>query len=189
MSKPKNTDPSEYSRKIKNIGDYKREKDRLEYETQKKIILSSPRYIHEDIKLREVGILRIQILYFPSFESGYLWDVREQYRKNDQSFEVYENRLVNTSTIAPGYKKLDVDSKIVSDFIERMNLINVNLRLDNSHRHGMDGTLYGLNIYNDLQRRIKLTWWEMHPDLAVLDKGIKSMVEFFLNVENKVDVI
>lgn len=29
----------------------------------------------------------------------------------------------------------------------------------------------------------------MHPDLAVLDKGIKSMVEFFLNVENKVDVI
>jgi hypothetical protein len=53
----------------------------------------------------------------------------------------------------------------------------------------MDGTLYGLNIYNDLQRRIKLTWWEMHPDLAVLDKGIKSMVEFFLNVENKVAII
>jgi hypothetical protein len=189
MSNPMNIDPSEYSRKIRSLGDFRREKDRLEYEAKKKIILSNPRHIDEDISLRDIGILRLQILYYPSFEPGFLWDIREQYGKDDQPYSVYENSLTTMKTISPGYRKLDVDLKFITDLIENVNLTNVSLRLDSSHRYPLDGTLYGLHVYNSLQRRIKLTWWEDAPaDLAVLDKMTKSIVKQFLSIDDKLNI-
>lgn len=189
MSNPMNIDPSEYSRKIKSLGDFRREKDRLEYEAKKKIILSNPRHIDEDISLRDIGILRLQILYYPSFEPGFLWDIRENFGKDDRSYSVYENSLTDIQTISPGYKKLHIDPKFIDDLIENVNMTTVSLRLVSSNRYAMDGTRYGLNIYNDLQRGIKLTWWGDAPaDLAVLDKAIKSMITHFLSIDGKLSI-
>jgi hypothetical protein len=105
MHKQKSIDPSEFSRKIKNSRDFKREKDRLEYEASKKVALTTSRPIGKDLSLREIGRLRIQILYCPSFEPWLMWDIREKQENGKLNFEVYENELESLTTILPGYKK------------------------------------------------------------------------------------
>jgi len=52
MHNQKNIGSEDFSRKIKNSKDFKREQDRLEYETHKKVTLTSGRPIDKDLDLR-----------------------------------------------------------------------------------------------------------------------------------------
>ncbi len=53
----------------------------------------------------------------------------------------------------------------------------------------MDGVSYGLNVFNDLNREIRLRWWSEVPDhLKKLDEAVKGAIELFMNVKNKTSV-
>jgi hypothetical protein len=189
MHNQKNTDPSEFPRKIKNSRDFKREQDRLEYEANKKVALTTPRPIDKDLSLREIGRLRIQILYCPSFEPWLMWDIREKQENGKQNFEVYENELESLTTILPGYKRLSTDDATVNNLVDGINSTRITLQLDSTWHHGLDGTLYGLTIYNDLQREIRLRWWGDSPiELAQLDKTLKTTIDILKKVEGKINV-
>lgn len=189
MHKSKNIDSSEFSGKIKNSRDFKREQERLEYEADKKIALTTPRPIDKDLSLREIGRLRIQILCCPSFEPWLMWDIREKQEDGRRTFEVYENTLESLTTILPGYKKLPTDDTTVNNLVDGINSTRITLQLDSSWHHGLDGTLYGLTIYNDLQREIRLRWWGDSPiELAQLDKTLRTTIDILKKVDGKINV-
>lgn len=190
MHKPKNqVDPSEYSRKIKNRGDFRREQARLEYEAAKKEALSKTRPIDENLHLREIGSLKVQVVYQPSFEPGYVWDVREKEENGVKLYELYESELASRTTLAPGYKKVDVNSDDLLRFLKEVHSIKVSLAITPLGRHGLDGTLYGVNVYENFYRVIKLTWWEKpQDDLVKLDQVIKKHIELFKDIKDKKNV-
>lgn len=182
-------DPSEYARKIKNLGDFKREQDRLEYEATKKVALTTPRPIERDLSLREIGRLRIQILYCPSFEPWLMWDIREKQENGKQNFEIYENELESLTTILPGYKKLPNDETTVNNLLDGISSTRILLQLDSSLHHSLDGTLYGFTIYNDLQIEVRLKWCGDPPiELVQLDKTLRTTIDILKKVDRKISV-
>jgi hypothetical protein len=189
MRKPKNIDPSEYAKKIKIIGDLSREQNRLKHEADRKVALTAPRPIDTDLSLTEIGRLRIQVLYCPSFEPWLMWDIREKQEAGRRRFEVYENALETLTIISPGYKKLPTEETTITNLLEEINATTIALRLDASWHHGLDGTLYGLTIYNDLHREVRLRWWGDPPiELTQLDKALRKTIDTFKGMEGKINI-
>lgn len=190
MYKPsKPVDPSEYSRKIKNRGDARREQDRLAYEAHKKAVLAQPRPLEEDIDLWGIGRLKVQLMYQPAFEPGYVWDIREKVEKSPTEYVLYENELASRNVIAPGYKRVEVSSQELSKLLESIYSTRFSLSITPTQEHGLDGVVYGINIYENYLRVVKLAWWEnSQEDLRELDEVVKYYIELFKVVKNKQDV-
>jgi hypothetical protein len=55
--------------------------------------------------------------------------------------------------------------------------------------HGLDGTLYGLNVYQHYLRVFKLAWWEeSQPELRELDELLRHNIALFKEIKDKKDV-
>jgi hypothetical protein len=118
-----------------------------------------------------------------------MWDIREKQENGKRIFEVYENELESLTTILPGYKKLATDDTIINNLVDGINSTRITLQLDSSWHHGLDGTLYGLTIYNDLQREVRLRWWgEPASELMQLDKTLRTTIDSLKKVDRKVNV-
>ncbi len=190
MYKPKkHVDPEVYSQKIKAVGDAKREQDKLAYEAYKKEILSRPRSIEEDIDLWGIGSLKVQVVYQPPFATNYIWDIRQKAENGLYQYELYESELKNRTVIAPGYKKVVFSSDELGNLLERIYATRVSLKITPMVGHVLDGTLYGLNVYQHYLRVFKLAWWEeSQPELRELDELLRHNIALFKEINDKKDV-
>ncbi len=181
--------PEAYRQKIKEVGDVQREQDKLAYEAHKKVVLSQPRSMEEDIDLWGIGSLKVQVVYQPSFATNYIWDIREKAENGLNQYELYESELKSRTVIAPGYKKVRFRSDELGNLLERIYATRVSLRITPMAGHGLDGTLYGLNVYQHYLRVFKLAWWEAsQPELRELDGLLKHTIALFKEVKDKKDV-
>jgi hypothetical protein len=190
MYKPKQPiTPEGYSQKIKGVGDARREQDKLAYEAHKQAILSQSRSIDEDIALWGIGELKVQVVYQPPFASNYIWDIREKTENGLCQYELYESELKTRTVIAPGYKKVGFSSEELGNLVESIYATRVSLRIPPTVDHGLDGTLYGLNLYQHYLRVFKLAWWEeSQPELRELDALLKHYVALFKEIPDKKDI-
>ena len=189
MFKPKkNLDPAENSKKAKLLGDAQREQVKLDYELKKQDVLSRSRPIYEDIRLNDIGRLKAQVLYQPSFDTNYLWDIREKEENGIKYYELYENVLESITVIAPGYKKLEIDSSEISHLLNSIYSTRLSLQIIPMSGHGLDGTLYGFSIYENFYRTIRISYWEKpQDDLKELDEVLKKYITIFKGIKNKIN--
>ncbi|MBC7921669.1 MAG: hypothetical protein H7Z75_11355, partial [Ferruginibacter sp.] len=160
-----------------------------EYEDNKREALSKTRPIDEDLHLKEIGWLKVQIIYQPSFDKNYVWDIREKEKDGERHYELYENQLESKKTIAPGYKKLGISSDELLHLINKIYSIKLSLAITPMEGCGLDGILYGLNIYENYYRFIKITWWERPQDnLIELSEVLKKYIEIFKETKEKKDI-
>ncbi|MDJ1503041.1 hypothetical protein [Xanthocytophaga agilis] len=191
MYKPKPPiDPEAYARKIKSVGDSRRETQRVEEENKRKEVLSSPRPIDEDLSIRGIGQLKVQILYMPPFEINYIWDIRQEEETGIQTYSLYENVLISRKTIAPGYKKILIPAVQLTQLLEKIYATSIPFRITPMNGVGLDGTLYGIHIFENFFRTIKVSWWEEpQDDLVELHKLLALQIELFKNSKDKILVV
>ena len=173
----------DYANKIKRVGDLNRLKAKEEAEKQKKIALNSTRYIDDDLYIPELGSLKIRILYYPSFEQSFIWDIR---KIQDKEFRIYENELLDSQNFKPGYKQLMIDETELNELFEELSSLIIRV-IDNEEMIGLDGITYGIQIIQSSGfRKIKLIWWEEpQSELRKLDLIIKRLIRKFIECKKE----
>jgi len=153
---------------------------------ERKIILSNHRPIEQDIRLSNIGYLRAQIIYKPSFSVGYIWDFRETYLLNSYKiYDLYENTLLDENNIQAGYTQVHIAQPILASFFDKLNQLQLPLLVSDNNMMGLDGTSYGLNIYTTFMQSIKIRWWETPvSEWRILDNLIKEYIEIFLKISD-----
>ena len=121
-----------------------------------------PRSIETDVEIQGIGQRRIQIVYAPSFDPGFSWDIREQ--PENRKLVLYRSQIitvVNYRTRLQGYHQLDYSSKTLEIYLT--NLRSLRLSLDaQGGASGTDGTTYQLALFDDFTS-VRFEWWENPP--------------------------
>jgi hypothetical protein len=181
MYKPKKLiSPEEHKAKLQKLAIIREENAKEE----RKIILSNHRHIEQDIQLSNIGYLRVQIIYNPSFSVGYIWDFREKYLLNSYKiYDIYESTLLDKNTIQAGYTQVHIAQPILALFFDKLNQLQLPLLVSDNNMMGLDGISYGLNIYTAFMQSIKIRWWETPvSEWRILDNLIKEYIEIFLKI-------
>ncbi|MDJ1472982.1 hypothetical protein QNI19_20485 [Cytophagaceae bacterium DM2B3-1] len=107
-----------------------------------------------------------------------------------QVYSLYENVLINRKMIAPGYKRILISVEQLTYLLEKIYATSIPFRIIPMNGIGLDGTLYGLTIFENFFRRIKVFWWEEpQEDLLELHKILLSYIELFKNSEHKIPIV
>ena len=146
-------------------------------------ILSREHKIYDDICWQGIGLRIIQIIYKPSFEQGYSWDIRNQ----NNTLVLYRSIISNKdeNLLIPGYIQLNCEHNNLNDFITRLNnnKININTNYRNNNSIILDGSSYEI-LFINLQNSIKLFWHEEYPsDWNEIVKIVEEMINYFMKLE------
>lgn len=151
-------------------------------------ILSESRPIDEDIRLTNVGELKLRLYRFPSFSEANIWDIREQSLNDVVTYNLYVNTMESMHIIAPGYKQLPIPSNTLKDLIDKISKYSVKLDFDNQSTMGLDGTVYGIAVYYSVFSKTYIEWWEdLHPELKGLSDLTKNAIKAFEQVNTNSD--
>ena len=173
----------EYAEKIKRVGDQNRLNHQAKESERRRMALSSTRRINEPLHLLDLGKLKVQILYFPSFKQSFIWDIRSHLTAGIQ---VYENELLDRDTFKPGIKALWMDESELDELFKEINSLTIRL-MDEEVKMGLDGVMYGIQLIQSSGfRKTKITWWEEpQEDLQNLDSIIKKLITRFMECKKE----
>jgi hypothetical protein len=146
-----------------------------------------PRRIDADVRVSGIGQRRLQIVYAPSFDPGFSWDIREQ--PGDRELVLYRSRInfVDGHTELQGYHQLDLPSKTLETYLTK--LLSLRLSLDaQGGAWGLDGTTYQLALF-DAFTSVRFKWWENPPAQwkPMADVTIEMIEKFQAAREKPVD--
>jgi hypothetical protein len=137
------------------------------------------RELAEDICIPGVGLRRIQLVYAPSFEAGYSWDLRVL----DHDYRLFVSQIIveNGRNRLSGYQELHADVAALKGFMERLRRISLPIEPDFSGGGGLDGTLFQFALIGDLHSEIRFQWWSEFPAhwrelVGIADEMIASFI-------------
>ena len=140
---------------------------------------TSTRGLGEDIRIPGIGLKRIELVYAPSFEVGYSWDLRVL----DHDYRLFRSQIIleRGQTMLSGYQELHADAEVLKNFMARLGKISLPIAPDFSGRAGLDGTFFQLAITGDLYSEIRFQWWSDYPAhwrelVAIADEMISSFI-------------
>ncbi len=141
-----------------------------------------PRGLHDNVVILGAGSRRVQLIYAPSFEQGYSWDLREL----DKEFRIYRSdiKLVNGERKALGYSELQANSNALKLFVYELESTELSLTPDHSGRGGFDGTSFQIALFGDLSSAVRFQWWGKGPSQwQELIEIAREMIDLFLQLE------
>ena len=142
----------------------KNEKKRLRREIEEKErmrkALSTRRKIGEDIRIRGIGLLKIQILICPSFSNGECWD----FRVTNEGVKVYKSIVSSEDgTIEPGYFAVAMSDEIEA-CLPNLESIKIPLFTEQELIGTADGTLHRVCFTSGVDNIIALSWNSNPPE-------------------------
>jgi hypothetical protein len=143
----------------------KSEKKRLRKEMEEKADIASAlgrvRSLGEDISIRGIGILKIQLSAQPSFDEGESWDFREI----DNTINVYRARI-NTEKreYYPGYQVVENGEDIAKELLDFLQSNSLPLVCLTDNTAYCDGTSYQITIENGFGNYLVVSWGENVPE-------------------------
>ncbi len=122
--------------------------------------LGRVRSLGEDISIRGIGILKIQLSAQPSFDEGESWD----FRQIDNTINVYRARI-NTEKreYYPGYQVVENGADIAKELLDflQSNSLPFVCRTDNTAYS--DDSSYKIKIENGFGNCLVVSWGENVP--------------------------
>ncbi len=112
----------------------------------------------EDVSVFGIGIRRLTLIYCPSFNQGYAWDIREL----DDRLRVFRSIVRASSARITGYDLLQFESKPLRDFLARLHAIRIALHPTGGS--GFDGTTIHLGLFSRGSAELRLSWWGAPQD-------------------------
>jgi hypothetical protein len=124
-------------------------------------IRTEPRPAASDVYAYGIGIRRIQLIVWPSFEEAFVWDVRE----GPESWRLFRPNVLDSSIglVVVGYDAVPIESNRLEVFFRRIIGLSMPIAPDLSSCGGADGTSYELAIFGDLHSSWRFQWWSQAP--------------------------
>jgi hypothetical protein len=130
-------------------------------------VRSEPRPAQSDPHARGIGVRRLQLIIFPSFEPASVWDVRQVWDvQRGHEWQLIRPRVVATepTLLVVGHDVVPLPSATVAAYFDRVTGLTLPLRPDLSGNGGADGTLYELSVVGDLSSAWRFQWWSDWPE-------------------------
>jgi hypothetical protein len=140
----------------------KRLKKKLELEKAWKKAQSQMRHIDEDVHVGGIGIRRVQVCYYPSFEDGFSWDIREQ----DNSYVLFESDIISDELLIrlKDYRKIEIEHEILGEYFEEIKNVDIPISPIFNNMTGADGEIFQVALFGDMHSDVRFTWWSEYPD-------------------------
>lgn len=126
-------------------------------------ICNEPRPATSDVHARGIGIRRIQLIVYSSFEQAFVWDVRQGL----EGWRLFRPRVLGPdSTYDPkvvGYDVLPIESDCLAAFFHRIIGLTMPIAPDLSSCGGADGAVFELAVFGDLSSSWRFQWWSHSP--------------------------
>ena len=138
-------------------------------------VRTTPRDLIEDVTFPGIGIRRVQVVFAPSFEPGFAWDIRvfgdaEWWLFRSQLTEITEENLGEPSRLL-GYEQLDVSGDTLRAYFERLRSLTLPIGPPFNGMAGLDGTSFHMALFGDQQSEIRFQWWSEPPPQWSLSSG------------------
>ncbi len=138
------------------------------------------REISETPHIPGIGHLRAQVVYAPSFEAKYAWDILSGAQG---TLHLYRSHVVYQELRYKlrGYHEVAVEEDIPRKFLERSYSLSLPIRPDLSGLGGLDGTHFEIALKGDLSSEVRFRWWCEGPDYwSELTTLASEMIRVFL---------
>ena len=139
----------------------KRRQQRLEMERRAEYdkAMTGVRKIGEDASWPGAGAVPVQISKIPSFEPGYVWDIREL--DGELTLYVSFTDPERTGYFKPGYTKLSEEQDVLKPLYEAITRFDITMRF--AGPIGFDGTTYSVRFQSGFSEA-SVVWWEDGPE-------------------------
>ena len=120
-----------------------------------------PRQIETDVDVPGIGLRRVQLVYAPSFDPGYSWDIRQLV----DSFRLYRSHVsvADRDYVLKGYRQLDIPSDVLKQYFADLKSLTLSVEPVLNGMMGLDGPSYQLAIFGDMSSSVRFTWWSNPP--------------------------
>ena len=117
-----------------------------------------PRSIYSDVHAHGIGLRKLQLIVFPSFEPAWAWDVR--HRQGD--WWLFRSQIVEGQLL--GYDPIEIDPTILASFVARVTSLTLPIAPYRDDVGGADGTTTRLAIFGGLSSETRFQWWSEFPE-------------------------
>jgi len=127
-----------------------------------------------------IGIRRLQVIFVPSFEKGFAWDMRTL----GPTWKLFRSEASSDEEKLSGYEEMDAGYDMLRGYFDKLRALTMPvgpLLLNNMG--GADGTTYHLALFGDLYSEVRFRWWtDSPPQWAPLVEVVNDMIETFLRL-------
>lgn len=159
-----------------------REEDRALWDQAR----SAPRGFGDDVHAPGIGIRKLQLIFAPSFERGFAWDVRVL----DPAWRLFRSIVLNEGrggrAELSGYEELDAPRDLLKGYSDKLRALALPIGPSLDDMCGIDGTSYHLSLFGGLHSEVRFRWWtDSPPQWAPLIAIANDMIETFLRLRPK----
>ena len=153
-------------------------------------VQTRPRDLLEDVTFPGIGIRKVQLVFAPSFEPGFAWDIRVS---GDDAWRLFRSRvteLTEETVFEPtrllGYERLDISGDTLRAYFDQLQSLTLPIgRLFNG-MSGLDGTSFHLALFGDQHSQVRFQWWtKPPPQWTPLIEVANEMIEGFVKLQAK----
>lgn len=126
-----------------------------------------PRRLSASPGVGGIGRQRLQLVFDPFHETGWVWDLRHYSDPpHRDDWQVYRSELVasNTDRMIVGFDLLAVESDTLAGYFQQITSITLPLAPDLSGFSGCDGTGFELALFGDRNSEWRVKWWTFWPE-------------------------
>jgi hypothetical protein len=147
---------------------------------------TTPRDFVEDVLVHGIGIRRLQVIFAPSFEQGFAWDIRVL----GSTWRLFRSEVSDEDYSKPakllGYEELDASGDMLKGYFDKLQALTLPVGPLLNDMGGLDGTNYRLSLFGDLHSEVQFGWWtDSPPQWAPMVVIVNDMIETFLRLRPK----
>ena len=161
------------------------ERELRKFKAELSAVQTRVRRIGEDVSWRGLGSKLASIYELPSFETGFIWDIRPF----NKELKVYVSSVDHSGRVGPGYRELAIEPAALKRMLTSLAGIRVVPWFPETPHAGLDGTSYSLEIVQGFAR-VTWSWWsEGPPEWRELACRIRELIAQFKQLEGAPDLL
>ncbi len=114
----------------------------------------APRSIAQEVHVPGIGVRRLQVVFVPSFEDGFAWDMRAV----GLTWKLFRSVASSDEDMLSGYEEMDAGSDMLRSYFERLQVLTLPIGPLLNDMGGVDGTTYHLALFGDLYSEARFQW-------------------------------
>lgn len=153
----------------------KQEQDRALWDQAR----TTARNLAQEVHAPGIGIRRLQVIFVPSFEPGFAWEMRSL----GPTWKLFRSVASSDEDTLSGYEEMDADGDMLRGYFDRLQALTLPIGPLLNNIGGADGTTYHLALFGGLYSEARFRWWTDHPpQWAPLVDVVNDMIEAFLRL-------
>lgn len=165
--------------RLTKMNKFERKKIRRFLEEKKEALeaLEKYRMFDEDLYFDNIGILKMRIIFNPSFEEGECWDFREIKSEKYLFFSKTSRNKIN-----PGYFKIKIPKMDIISIYNQILKQRICLPISHFPNSGLDPTIYIFKIFVGFEEKISITWVDQEDKKPYWNELIELIESTLINL-------